>query len=107
MCDNVAILRKGKLAAIGKLDDLLTQSGETQQFEIIVKGVAAENLVNEIEKIVGATISAKANGANIQVLEENDIEKVLQISKTVGGSLVSVQSVRQSLEELFVKETEN
>ncbi len=107
LCDNVAILRKGKLAATGKLDELLTQSGETQQFEIVLKGVSAENLKNEVEKIAGATISAKANGANIQVLEENDIEKILQISKSAGGRLVSVQSVKQSLEELFVKETEN
>ncbi len=107
LCDNVAILRKGKLAATGKLDDLLTQSGETQQFEIVLKGVSAESLRNEIANVAGATISAKANGANIQVLEENDIEKVLQISKNAGGSLVSVQPVKQSLEELFVRETEN
>ncbi len=107
LCDNVAILRKGKLAATGRLDDLLMQSGETQQFEIVIKGVAAENLTEKIANVAGATISAKANGANIQVLDENDIEKVLQISKNVGGSLVSVQPVKQSLEELFVRETEN
>ena len=34
LCDNVAILRKGKLAAAGKLDDLLTSQGENQSFEI-------------------------------------------------------------------------
>ena len=107
LCDNVAILRKGKLAATGKLDDLLSQNGENQQFEIVLKGISAENLRNKIVGISGATISAKASGANIQVLEENDIEKVLQISKSVGGSLVSVQPVRQSLEEFFVRETEN
>ncbi len=107
LCDNVAILRKGKLAATGKLDDLLTQSGEMQQFEIVLKGISAENLAEKIANVAGATISAKGNGVNIQVLTENDIEKVLQISKNAGGSLVSVQSVKQSLEELFVKETEN
>jgi ABC-2 type transport system ATP-binding protein len=107
LCDNVAILRKGKLAATGKLDDLLKQSGEAQQFEIVVKGISAEILKDEIANITGATVSPKANGANIQVLDENDIEKVLQINKSAGGSLVSVQSVKQSLEELFVKETEN
>jgi len=32
LCDNVAILRKGKLVATGNLDDLLTESGETQHF---------------------------------------------------------------------------
>lgn len=105
LCDNVAILRKGKLAATGKLDDLLTDAGERQVFEINVKGVAAEELKAEIASIAGAEIFAKANGANIQVAEESAIDKILQITREKGGRLVSVQPVRQSLEELFVKET--
>ncbi len=107
LCDNVAILRKGKLAATGKLDDLLTGSGEAQQFEIVVKGVSAESLKEYIEKISGAILTAKPNGANVQVIDEADVEKVLQSIKTTGGKLVSVQSVRQSLEELFVEKTGN
>lgn len=105
LCDNVAILRQGKLAATGNLHELLTKSGETQMFEIVIKNVSAEMLRNEIEKIGGASISAKAGGANIQVLEEKDIDAVMKLTRENGGSLVSVQPVRQSLEELFVKET--
>ena len=105
LCDNVAILRGGKLAATGKLDELLAQSGEAQQFEIVVKGVAANNLKDEIDKISGALLTAKPSGAIVQVLDEADVEKILQITKSAGGKLVSVQAVRQSLEELFVKET--
>jgi ABC-2 type transport system ATP-binding protein len=105
LCDNVAILRRGKLAATGKLDDLLNEAGETQTFEINVKGVSAADLQTGVEKIAGAEIFAKANGANIQVLDEKDIDKVLQIARENGGRLVSVQPVKQSLEELFVKET--
>jgi len=63
-------------------------------------------LKDSIHEIAGATFSAKPNGANINILDEKDIEKVLQITRNGGGSLVSVQPVRQSLEELFVKETE-
>ena len=105
LCDNVAILRQGKLAATGKLDDLLTASGERQSFEINVKNVSAEMLQNEISIVTGALIYSKPNGANIHVADENDIEKILQIVKKSGGKLVSVQPVKQSLEELFVKET--
>ena len=105
LCDNVAILRKGKLAATGNLHELLTKSGETQQFEIVVKGVATESLKSGIEKISGANIYGKANGANIHVLDEKDIDAVMKLTRENGGSLVSVQPVRQSLEELFVKET--
>ena len=107
LCDQVAILRKGKLAATGKLDDLLTQSGEAQIFEVTIKGILAENLQSEIREIAGATIFAKPTGANIQILDEKDIDKILPIIRNAGGSLVSVQPVKQSLEELFVKETES
>ena len=103
LCDRVAIMRNGKLAATGKLDDLLMQSGETQSFEINVKNISAESLKISISTIEGATVTGKANGANIHVLEESDIEKVLQEMKKVGGNLVSIQPVKQSLEELFVE----
>lgn len=105
LCDNVAILNKGKLSATGNLNELLQQSGEQQSFEINVKGVSAESLKSEIQQISGATINSKANGANIQVLEETDIDKILQITRQKGGTLVSIQPVKQSLEELFVAKT--
>lgn len=102
LCDRVAIMRKGRLAATGVLDELLTQSGETQSFEINIKGVSAEILQNSLSNITRATVSAKPNGANVEVSDENEIEKVLQEMKKFGGKLVSVQPVKQSLEELFV-----
>ncbi|MDQ3801106.1 MAG: ABC transporter ATP-binding protein [Acidobacteriota bacterium] len=110
LCDRVAIMRGGKLAATGNLDELLTQSGETQGFEINLKGIPAEQVSGKLAGIDGASIHAKPNGISIQVLTEADVEKVLDISKNSGGKLISVQPVRQSLEELFVKEgklTEN
>jgi ABC-2 type transport system ATP-binding protein len=105
LCDNVAILRRGKLAATGNLSELLSQSGETQQFEIVVKNISPESLKTEIEKVGGAGISAKANGAVIHVSEEKDIDGIMKITRENGGNLVSVQPIKQSLEELFVKET--
>lgn len=103
LCETVAILRNGKLAATGNLHDLLTKSGEIQSFEIVAKNVSAQELESAITNISGAEIFSKATGANIHVETENDIEKVLQIVKNSGGNLVSVQPVKQSLEELFVK----
>lgn len=105
LCDNVAILRGGKLAATGNLLDLLTSSGENLMFEVVVKGVDQERFREKVGKIAGAAVSAKANGANVQVGSERDVETVIAMMRESGGSLVSVQPVRQSLEELFVKET--
>ncbi len=105
LCDNVAILRGGKLAATGNLLELLTSSGENLMFEVVVKGVDQDSFRENVAKIAGATVAAKANGANVQVGSEKDVEAVISMMREAGGSLVSVQPVRQSLEELFVKET--
>ena len=104
LCDNVAILRRGKLAATGNLSELLTKSGETQRFEIIVKDIN-DSFAAGLGAIAGAGFSPKANGAVIQVDSEGDIERVFELLRKSGGNIVSVLPVRQSLEELFVKET--
>lgn len=106
LCDNVAILRRGRLAASGDLNDLLTASEETRMLEINIQGIAAEAIREQIELIGGATLTAKPNGANIQVLDDADIDAVLQITRRAGGRLTSIQPVKQSLEELFIKQTD-
>lgn len=105
LCDRVAILRNGKLAATGRLDELLSQSGEAQVFEINLTNVSAEDLALKMQNLVGATVTATANGARVKIGDESEVEQVLAVARTLGGKLVSVQPVRQSLEELFVRET--
>ncbi|MFM9905019.1 MAG: ABC transporter ATP-binding protein [Pyrinomonadaceae bacterium] len=105
LCDEVAILRNGKLAASGNLNELLAASSEHRVLEVSVQGVAADAIREEIEFIAGATLAAKPNGASVQILDETDIDAVLKITRNAGGQLTSIQPLRQSLEELFVKET--
>ncbi len=105
LCDEVAILRNGRLAASGNLNDLLTQTEGTRVLEISVQNVEAEAIREQIEFIAGATLSPEANGAIIQVLDETDIDAVLNITRKAGGRLSNIQPVKQTLEELFVKET--
>ncbi len=105
LCDEVAILRGGKLAAAGNLSDLLASSEESRALEINVEGVRADTIRNAVEFIAGATLTPKPNGASIQVIDETDVEAVLQITRKAGGRLASVQPVKQSLEELFVRES--
>ena len=105
LCDRVAILRKGRLAATGKLNELLSQSGETQVFEINLMNVSAEVIARGLVNLAGATVSATPNGASIRIEDENQVEEVLAMARRLNGKLVSVHPVRQSLEELFVRET--
>ncbi len=105
LCDNVAILRGGKLAATGKLTELLFNAGEAQSFEIVVKGADYEQLKNSFVQSSVSNLSFNANGVNITVTDENEIVTIIETAQKFGGKLVSVQPLRQSLEELFVKET--
>ena len=105
LCDEVAILRNGKLAATGNLEDLLALEGGHQSFEVNVKGISPEVLQTNAASIGGVTVIRKGNGARVEVLDEKNIEEVLRLVRDGGGKLISVQPVRQSLEELFVVKT--
>jgi ABC-2 type transport system ATP-binding protein len=103
LCDEVAILRRGKLAATGNLDDLLNTHSGSEIYEVTVKGIAADDLSI---KFPAWTITPKANGLTIEIAHENEIDNVIREVRAAGGRLISVQAVRQSLEELFVERTE-
>jgi ABC-2 type transport system ATP-binding protein len=102
LCDEVAILRGGRLAAAGPLHELLAGNDESRALEINVEGVSAEAVRGEIDFIAGAKLTSRPNGVNIQVLDEADIDAVLGITRSAGGRLLSISPVKQSLEELFV-----
>jgi ABC-2 type transport system ATP-binding protein len=107
LCDEVAILRGGKLAAIGNLEELLTISGEKRGFEIGLSGVSGEVMRPMLNEIGGLEISDEPNGVILVTPEESDIDKILGAARTVGGKLISVQRVKQSLEELFVRQSDD
>jgi len=104
LCDEVAILRGGSLAATGKLDDLLEKSGEERVFEINLNGITGADLSSRLNGSKILSITDKASGVSIHTNAKNQIDQILKAGHDAGGRLVSIQPVRQSLEELFVKE---
>ncbi|MGB7210729.1 MAG: ABC transporter ATP-binding protein [Pyrinomonadaceae bacterium] len=100
LCDEVAILRGGKLAATGKLHDLLASDGEAISFEVNATGLSAEALGNVVGRV-----TEKASGLSIEVSSEKEIDAAIQSIRAAGGKLLSVQPIKQSLEELFVEKT--
>ena len=105
LCDKVAILRSGKLVATGHLEELLASTEGPRIFEINVNGISSDQLASLPSSVPGATVSSKPSGATIQIEGDEKIGSVIAEVRKAGGNLVSVQPVRQSLEELFVKET--
>jgi ABC-2 type transport system ATP-binding protein len=105
LCDRVAILRGGRVAMVGKLDELLSNAGEQQIFEINLTNISAETLAVELSNLTNAKIFPTTNGARIEIADEANVEQILAAARRSNGKLVSVQPVRQSLEELFVRQT--
>ncbi|MFV0387507.1 MAG: ABC transporter ATP-binding protein [Pyrinomonadaceae bacterium] len=103
LCDNVAILRKGKLVAQGNLEDLLTKTGETQKFELYFTGIDEERLVATLRNFNVSNISAKANGATAELADETKISAAIDAVTNNGGRIVSVQPVKLALEEFFTE----
>ncbi len=104
LCDEVAILRKGKLAATGSLQQLLVSDEASRSLEVNVQSVAAEAIRERIEFIAGASIKARPHGATVTILDESDIDAVLSVTREAGGRLASITPVKQSLEDLFVRD---
>ncbi|MEO8650263.1 MAG: ABC transporter ATP-binding protein [Acidobacteriota bacterium] len=102
LCDEVAVLRNGRLAASGKLSELLAGESESRSFEIIAAGVSADRM----DGSRNWRVAAKSGGLAIEVDNENEIGQVLDAIKGSGGKLVSVNPVKQSLEEFFVSTPE-
>ena len=103
LCDEVAILRNGRLAATGKLDDLLERSGEERVFEINFNGISETDMRMRLDGISAKSVFEKPSGVSVQTGNDADIEFIIRAGREAGGHLVSVQPLRQSLEELFVK----
>jgi len=98
LCDSVAILKDGRLAHAGSLDDL--RARETALIEVIVTGAAAATMIQQLGST--AKVTTTASGLRIEVADEKEVDQVIAALRKANGKLVSVQPVRQSLEELFL-----
>ena len=99
LCDSVAILKSGRLAHAGSLEELRRREAST--VEVIAAGADAEALKQHLDN--GATVTSTASGLRIEVADEKDVDAVLAALRQANGKLVSVQPVKQSLEELFLE----
>lgn len=100
LCDRVAILKKGKLAQVGYLDELRRKTEDPDRMEVMATGTDVETLRQHLSD---AEIDPTPRGLRIEIASEAEIEKVMTALRKAGGKIVSVQPVKQSLEELFLE----
>ena len=101
LCDRVAILKRGRLAHLGSLDELRGRAGDSN-VEVVATATDAATLSSHLPDGDRFLVTPTASGLRIQVADESEIDVVLGALRKAGGKIVSVQPVRQSLEELFL-----
>jgi ABC-2 type transport system ATP-binding protein len=97
LCDRVALLRGGKLLKVGALDQILTV--DVSHLEVLVSGIdeaAVEGLGVHQRVRLGDRWGLE--------VEESRLGELVGAVEALRGRVLSVQPIRQSLEEYFVKE---
>jgi len=97
LCDSVAILKAGRLAHAGSLNEL--RARETNAIEIIASGTDADTLKQHLS--IG-TVTTTPSGLRVAVADEKEVDAAIAALRKANCKLVSVQPVRQSLEDLFM-----
>jgi ABC-2 type transport system ATP-binding protein len=103
LCDRVCIMRRGRLAHVGRLEDLKGAGGE-RAMELVVAGADLSRLESSMAGLKNARMTATPGGARVEVASESDVDDALRAVRAAGARLVSVQPVGNALEELFVSE---
>jgi len=98
LCDSVAILKGGKTERSGSLEELRAQ--ETSVIEILAAGPDTAALQQILSN--SAQVTSTPSGIRIEVGDERQVDEVLSALRKLNGKLISVQPVRQSLEDLFL-----
>lgn len=100
LCDRVAILKGGRVVEAGRLVDILQR--RSRAYEIVVREIGETGLA----ALRQLAIECKQTpaGVRLQLASESELERLLALLRQHGGQLVSVNPVRESLEDLFVRE---
>jgi ABC-2 type transport system ATP-binding protein len=99
LCDRVALLRGGRLVAVGRLNDILNI--DVTEMEVLVAGIPTSAL----EALPLGSEKRRAMGERWSLhVPEAQLGTVVSALEKAGGRILSVLPVRQSLEEYFFKE---
>ena len=95
LCDRVAIVFKGRLRAVGRLDDLVSR--DAKWIEVGVRGTLPAGLPGE-------ATTAPDGTTRVKVGDVAALTRVLAAVPAAGGEVLSVWPRRETLEDLFLRE---
>jgi len=77
LCDRVAILKHGKLAHIGHLDELRQTTDDGNFVEVVATGADVATLSVHLPQTEALVLTESAGGLHIQVSKESDVDAVI------------------------------
>jgi ABC-2 type transport system ATP-binding protein len=102
ICDRVGILARGKMLALGRIEDLVNEH-EARSVEIVCDGVVGDELPDV--KRLAVRILQRGDRCLIILSGQDHLEQVLAVLRHAKGKLVSVIPHKGSLEEIFLEQT--
>jgi len=100
ICDRVGILAKGKMLALGRIEDLVKEH-MTQTIEVICDGVIGQDC--PAIKKAAVRILQRGNRCMMILQGQGGLDKILEAIRQVDGKLVSVIPHKGSLEDIFLE----
>jgi ABC-2 type transport system ATP-binding protein len=97
ICDRVGMLVRGVLKAVGRIDDLLSR--EIPFWEVTLRAAAEDPIP------CGRVVSRREDRVLVRVESREDLHRLLSVLNGHGATLISVTPARQSLEDLFLRES--
>jgi ABC-2 type transport system ATP-binding protein len=103
LCDRVAILKGGRLSQVGSLEELRQQAPDRNQVEVVLSGVDENTLKSHLPSGNDFLLTSTPAGLRIELKDEREVDSVMEALRKTSGKLVTVQPLKQSLEELFLE----
>ena len=103
LCSRVAILAAGRLQAIGSMSDLIEFT--VRAWDLLLDG--ADDALAARLRAAGTTVNAVGAGRiQVHVPGSQAPEPLLQLASAAGARVLSLQPVRETLEDVFLKHVE-
>ena len=103
LCDRVAILNHGRLEGAGELRQILNV--EVAATEVVLEGLGAKGLA-AIATRAGSVVRT-GDRIRFEIPEDGDVSAFLDAALRTGARVVSLNRVKQSLEDYFIAKLEN
>jgi ABC-2 type transport system ATP-binding protein len=102
ICDRVGIIAKGKMLAVGRIEEIVGRQ-KAESVEVVCDGIVGER--NAVIKTKAQRLLQRGNRCWMVLPDQTEVESVLEAIRRSGAKLISVIPHKGSLEDIFLAET--